>query len=425
MNKDPRLAVSIIFKVNDKVFYIKRQNFLKAFPGYSAFPGGKKDKSDLNIESCAIREIREELDFDLEKDDLKLIAKATSPDFNPSRYETYFYLVELSSEPCFNVDKREALEFGWKTPEKILREYYDGKRLMIYPIRKVLEKLIKDDYEFHDFDSYRFYGNEIPHIETIYGIKQFMPLSNTVPPAMRTNCFVIGDDKKTVIDPSPKNQDEYLKLKNELKAFDIEQVFITHHQFDHHQFAVKLANDFNIPLKISEDSFQRINQKAKNYFNGIEVQIVGEGHKLCSWLREDVTLLAIPGHDEGHMALAPKSMAWMIVGDLFQGIGTVVVGGDEGDMQKYMQSLIKVIEMRPNCVIPSHGIALGGTFILEKTLEHRKLREKQILDLRVQGKKTEEILEVIYFNIPEKIKKYAKANIESHLKKLKAEKKIS
>ena len=63
MNKDPRLAVSIIFKVNDKVFYIKRQNFLKAFPGYSAFPGGKKDKSDLNIESCAIREIREELDL--------------------------------------------------------------------------------------------------------------------------------------------------------------------------------------------------------------------------------------------------------------------------------------------------------------------------------------------------------------------------
>ena len=91
-------------------------------------------------------------------------------------------------------------------------------------------------------------------------------------------------------------------------------------------------------------------------------------------------------------------------------------------MQDYFASLKKVIEFRPSCVIPSHGIALGGTNIIEKTLEHRKMREEQIIELLKQDKEIDEIVKIIYFDIPRTLHPYAKANVESHIVKIQAEK---
>jgi len=106
-------------------------------------------------------------------------------------------------------------------------------------------------------------------------------------------------------------------------------------------------------------------------------------------------------------------------------VGTVVVGGEEGNMKDYFESLKKVISLSPQCVIPSHGIALGGTNILQRTLEHRKLREKQILDLYLKQPDPSYILKTLYFDIPRHLHSYAMANIRSHLKKLEDEGRLS
>ncbi len=100
------------------------------------------------------------------------------------------------------------------------------------------------------------------------------------------------------------------------------------------------------------------------------------------------------------------------------------MGGEEGDMAKYLLSLEKVIHLNPNCVIPSHGIPLGGTNILQKTLDHRLIREKQIKDFYLSGLSVDEILTQIYSGVPVEVHRYAKMNIESHLFKLKSNKEI-
>lgn len=87
-------------------------------------------------------------------------------------------------------------------------------------------------------------------------------------------------------------------------------------------------------------------------------------------------------------------------------------------MAKYFSSLQKVIDLKPLAIIPSHGIAMGGTYKLEMTLKHRKHREEQILKLALDGKNTEEILDVVYEGLDEGLKIYALATIEKHLKKL-------
>ncbi|MFT6633331.1 MAG: glyoxylase-like metal-dependent hydrolase (beta-lactamase superfamily II) [Bacteriovoracaceae bacterium] len=434
MNKKVRKAVSIVLQHEDEVFFIKRQNFLKAFPGYTAFPGGKVDPADKKEDeertllNTLFREGKEELGVDLEfclsqdpNSSIVKIAKATSPPFNPLRFETYFYLINLSEKIEFDVDENEAKEFGWLRPQVILDEYKSGKRLLVGPVKSVFEILERnvqiENSKFYDFDEGRDYT--MPTIEPLKNLIQVMPLSNTILPATRTNSFIIGDDIQILIDPSPKNREELSKYLEKVKGYNIDKIFITHHHKDHHQFATQVSKELNLPLYISKDSHQRIeNLYGVSYFEGIEIVIASEGDIVGNWLGQEVRVYEIPGHDEGHLGLAPESMSWFLVGDLFQGVGTVVVGGEEGDMSKYMNSLQRVIDLKPNCVIPSHGIPLGGTNILEKTLLHRKLREKQIKELAENGHSIDEILKIIYFDIPDSVVKYAKANIESHLKKL-------
>ncbi|MAX66274.1 MAG: MBL fold metallo-hydrolase [Bacteriovoracaceae bacterium] len=424
-------AVSLILRYNDKIFYIVRQNYLKAFPGYTAFPGGKVDQQDSvsdfrnTLLNTLKREAKEELGVDLQvllgenfSNQCRMIAKASSPAFNPLQFETYFFLVDLDSIPHFVVDETEAMEFGWKEPEEILYEYESGMRLMIEPIKKILGRLNQKNESYFDFDSRPL--DKVPYISPLGGLKQVMPKSNTVPPAQRTNSFLFGDSAMTLVDPSPKNTDELEAYLDAIKGFKIKNIMITHHHFDHHQFSPLIAQTLKVNILISEDSFKRIRKKAgEDYFGSVEINFLHEEKVINYWQGEEVKAYAIPGHDEGHFGLAPQSLRWFIVGDLFQGIGTVVVGGEEGDMTKYLDSLKKVIQMNPDCVIPSHGIAMGGVNILQKTLDHRLLREQQVKELSEKGKSLDEILHVLYFNLPQNLHRYARANIKAHLERLK------
>lgn len=433
-NTHLRRAISVVFTCKSEVFYITRQHFLKAFPGYTAFPGGKVDacdkceNEDETLQLAMEREVKEELNISivqLQSEDkvrfVKKIAKATSPDFNPLRFETYFFQIELKEKINFQVDANEAKEYGWRISADIVKEYNEGKRLMVFPVKHTFERLSDGKIEYQDYDITRSQEG-IPKIENLVDIKQYMPLSHTVPPATRTNAFVIGD---IIIDPSPKDEAEFEKLIDCLQHIKLCSIVLTHHHGDHHQYSVDLAERLSLNMMMSEDSFNRILTKwGKDYFRDIEISYIKEGDSVTTWQKEKVIAYQIPGHDEGHIGLAPASMKWFIVGDLFQGIGTVVVGGEEGDMVKYFSSLEKVIKLNPNCVIPSHGIPLGGVHILEKTLQHRKMREEQVFELTQKGYSIDEILKKIYFDIPAKVLKYARANIESHLKKLQDEKRL-
>lgn len=439
-----RDAVSIILKYNDKIFPIVRQNFLNSFPGYTAFPGGKVDKDDYNpklpeylsefethLINCLVREAKEELQIDILNlyennviSKIEYIAKAVTPDFNPYRFSTYFFIIHLNSLPKILIDENEAREASWLTPKEILDQYENGLRLCVPPVRWIIQK-ISENYHF---DKPLVYENrfnldiEVPYTESIHQVIQIMPLSDTLPPADRTNAFVIGD---LLIDPSPKDKDEADKFLNTLKKFNFKAIFLTHHHKDHYQNLQYVSKSLKLPVWLSKDTFERISKvQGDSFFNDIETKFITDSENVTTWLGKDVISMSIPGHDEGQLALYPSSKEWFLAGDLFQGIGTVVISPVEGDMIKYFNTLQKVINLNPKCVIPSHGIALGGTNILQKTLEHRKMREDQVLQLSKMGKTVDEMLKLIYPDLETGLLQLAKLNIESHLIKLKKESKL-
>src|SRR5690606_18961376 len=112
MNAKPiKKSVCTILRFEGKILFVKRQNYLRHFPGYISFPGGKKNeielKSNLLVKSVKdlepeliatlVRETREELGIDLEKLqqanevlEIRHLACAITPDFNPYRFENHY-----------------------------------------------------------------------------------------------------------------------------------------------------------------------------------------------------------------------------------------------------------------------------------------------------------------------------------------------
>ena len=207
-----------------------------------------------------------------------------------------------------------------------------------------------------------------------------------------------------------------------IKDFVPDSIFLTHHHPDHHQFSNKLARELQVPIILSKDTLRHLTEKyGQQYFENIELQTVSENHQVSSWHGFAVRVYEIPGHDSGHLGLAPDSMAWFLVGDLIQGIGTVVIPSPEGDMATYLNTLKKVISLSPEVIIPSHGIPMRTTHRLEETLKHRLQRESQILELHRLGKSKQEILSELYSDTDNRLHPAAMQNIESHLAKLRKE----
>jgi endoribonuclease LACTB2 len=121
----------------------------------------------------------------------------------------------------------------------------------------------------------------------------------------------------------------------------------------------------------------------------------------------------------------PESRTWCIVGDLIQGIGTVVIAPPEGDMRKYFASLQRIIELDPQVIIPSHGLALGGTHYLQAALKHRQERETQIRSRHEAGLSEDQILEEVYRGVDPRLLPFARINIRSHMTKLREDGAIS
>ncbi len=436
-------AVTAVFSCGEKIFVIKRQDYLKVFPGYTAFPGGKVDeleseghltinfldKFSPKVMRGLIRELKEELGYDLKKGietgeviSFNHVGNAVTPEFNQFRFDTHFYRIEVTFPIDFHLDPGECSEGRWENPSVLMQLYREGKLLMVPPTIKTIEALCENKNLKHPIDLNLKYDPEkmVPCISPIYGILQFFPYSNTFPPALRTNSFLIGD---YLIDPSPKNNEELIKFENSLSDFNFKGIFISHHHPDHHEFSTDLARKRKVPMAMSKKTHEMILERfGQDYFKDINLEFFKEGDVLTKWLEKEIFIFEVPGHDEGQLALAPKSMEWFLVGDLIQTVGTVVIGKPEGDMSKYFSSLKRVIDLDPQVILPSHGISVGGTFKLKETLKHRQMREKQILDLLKMGKNEKEMLDEIYKDLDESLFPYALKTIECHLDKIQKEK---
>ena len=438
-------AVTAILIHDGELYLARRQRKLAAFPGYQAFPGGKVDLTDggeplpqpvfaghdARLIRALARELDEELGFDLianaeQIEAVKMMGISLTPPAAPVRFNTHFYRVDLRSRPDFVLCEPEIESGAWASARHWMSVYEQGELLLAPPTQAVLRALAADpdctDAGFADFND----TGVLRPLEALRGVRQFFVRSNTLPPAIHTNCFLIGDDQgqRILIDPSPNSREELERLYTAASSVGFDEVFLTHHHPDHRQYADEIARRAGVPLGMSAWTLQHLRSSQARYSEGpdygagLQIKVYADGDSVTRWLGQTVRALAVPGHDEGQLALMPDNRAWCIVGDLIQGVGTVVIAPPEGDMRKYFNTLKQVIALDPRVIYPSHGLALGGVHYLEQTLRHRQMREEQIKGLFSAGRSMDEMLAEVYRDVDPRLLPLARINIQSHLTKL-------
>ena len=143
---------------------------------------------------------------------------------------------------------------------------------------------------------------------------------------------------------------------------------------------------------------------------------------------DGVTLVPIhtPGHASDHLCYFVPETQSLFTGDLVLGGSTTVIPDEDGDLALYMDSLRRILRLDVATIYPAHGPVIeNAKALIKEYIAHRLERERQILAVMGDGTRTiPEMVKVIYAEVPEALHGYAGQSVHSHLKKLKAEKKV-
>ena len=137
---------------------------------------------------------------------------------------------------------------------------------------------------------------------------------------------------------------------------------------------------------------------------------------------EGVTLVPVytPGHASDHLCYYLVEEKALFTGDVILGGSTTVIPSDDGDLVDYLDSLRRLQQLDVRRIYPAHGPVIeDGPAKIAEYLEHRMLRERQILEALADGVDTiPAIVARIYVDVAPALHPVAALSVESHLKKL-------
>lgn len=97
-----------------EVYLLKRASTMAFAGGLYAFPGGRMDADDIDVQSTAVREVREETGVRVAE--LHAWSRWITPEFEPRRYDTWFYVARLPDGRFPQDISGEASWAGWMEP---------------------------------------------------------------------------------------------------------------------------------------------------------------------------------------------------------------------------------------------------------------------------------------------------------------------
>jgi hydroxyacylglutathione hydrolase len=144
---------------------------------------------------------------------------------------------------------------------------------------------------------------------------------------------------------------------------------------------------------------------------------------------DGVTLVPVytPGHASDHLCFYLPEERALFSGDLILSGSTSVIPEDDGDLAEYMASLRRVQGLDVRRIYPAHGPVIeDAPAMIQEYLDHRMLRERQILDAMAGGARTiPAMVEVIYADVPKTLHGAAAMSVHAHLRKLAGEGRVA
>ncbi|MBI3637520.1 MAG: beta-lactamase-like protein 2 [Candidatus Rokubacteria bacterium] len=144
---------------------------------------------------------------------------------------------------------------------------------------------------------------------------------------------------------------------------------------------------------------------------------------------DGVTLVPVytPGHASDHLCYYLREERALFTGDVILGGSTTVIPAEDGDLVDYLATLRRLQTLDVRRIYPAHGPVIeDAPAKIQEYIDHRMLRERQILEALGDGVATIPALVArIYVDVALALHKVAALSVESHLKKLSREGRVT
>jgi ribonuclease/clavin/mitogillin len=236
-----------------------------------------------------------------------------------------------------------------------------------------------------------------------------VPVSTRAPTG-RTNAYLLGSERAVLVDPADRHE----RVDAALADRDPAHLLLTHTHPDHVCGVPAYAESATVWTHTDHrDDFVEA--------TGVEPdRTFGDGTTVRA--DRDVEVLETPGHAPDHVALAfgTDTGTAIVCGDLAVAEGSVVVGGSDGDMRDYLDSLRRLRELEPDRLYPGHGPVVDDPDpVLSRLIDHRLDRERRVLEAVTSGAETPSaVTDAAYDKDLAGVRDLAEATVVAHLEKL-------
>jgi glyoxylase-like metal-dependent hydrolase (beta-lactamase superfamily II) len=242
-----------------------------------------------------------------------------------------------------------------------------------------------------------------------------------------TNTYLVGSGPLALVDPGPEDE-AHLRTLCDAVGDRLRWILVTHSHIDHSPLAVSLRKETGAqvigfgPPPRSGPGPTGIDPHDQAFAPD---RLLADGERVEAG---DFAIEAVytPGHASNHLCFELPGTGLLFSGDHVMQGSTVVIAPPDGDMTQYLESIEKVKARRPRRIAPGHGDVIEDpAAVLDDYLRHRWEREAQVLtglqSAGEQGIKAEELVLVIYKDVPKELHPVARYSVWAHLRKLATE----
>ena len=365
-----------------------------------------------------------------------------TPPFVPMRFDNRFFLLqwpegadpELADESEDGV-RSEHDRSEWIRPSQALARWRESGLLAAPPILHVLRVLAEESTTKKGAiteralerlrDTREANLGPMRKIEFQPGVVLLPLRTPTLPPATRTNAFLLGNPPgaAVLVDPATPLPDEQERLLRAVDAareqgYEIGSIWLTHHHPDHVGAVEAVWKHLGEPLICAHAADAAALESRgilvdEELEDGQDVRFEGEPDL-------DLRIVHTPGHTRGHLSFFIPSLDTLLAGDLTSTLSTIIIDPPDGDMDLYLASLRRMALMKPKILYPSHGpLHTNPRKHFEDLVEHRLEREEKIMDAWHEGQTTAAAMVArVYDDVPAELHPVAERQIEAHLVRL-------
>ena len=351
-----------------------------------------------------------------------------TPASSPIRFDARFYLLEWPERELLQpvVMPGELEEGAWIQPSEAIERWQRGDVLIAPPGLYILRALEADGPH-----------KALPRLQRPRNISlgpfrrmEFLPgvhllplRTETLPPATHTNACVLGNRELVLVDPGASDEAEIERLQQATRALEQEGgkrfsgIWLTHHHRDHIGAVEAMRGFLGVPVWAHALTAERLAPA------GIRAdRELTDGQRIVLDGDPAMTMRVIhtPGHARGHVCFFEERLRAVVAGDLVAGGSTIVIDPPEGDMDDYLNSLQKVIDLEPHYLLPAHGpFVTQAVAKLTEMIEHRHWREERVLASWRSGlREPKEMLSQVYEDLEPAAYPLAERQILAHLERL-------